>query len=88
MSGDLAFNGFSQAPSERTRALRTVLRILCRSFSVYLRTGGLTAGGLIEVLSWIDFGGGENPSEVRSLQECPRPRIEVILIVGVEQSES
>ena len=39
--------------------------------------------------SWLDSGGGEDPygpSEACSLQGRPQPRMEVILVVGVERS--
>ena len=86
MSGDLAFSGFSRGLSKgEARASRTVLRIFCKSSSVYLTTGG-SAGGLTRVLSWIDSGGGEDLSEMHSLQGRPRPRIKVILLVGVDRS--
>ena len=71
----------------RAWASRTVLKILCKSSSVYLATGGSTTGGLTGILSWLDFGGGEDPNgplELCSLRGRPRPWIEVILVV--EQS--
>ena len=83
-SGDLAFNGFLWCLSEgRAQASRTVLKILYRFFYVYLvtrRVNGLTKGST-RALSWLDSGEDEDSSEVRSLQDCARPWIKVILIV-------
>ena len=93
MSGDLAFNSFSRGLSkEGALASKTILRIFYKFSSIYLAArglGGPTVGELTGVLSWLDFGVDENPDrllEVRSLREHPRPRIEVILVVGVERS--
>ena len=42
MSSNLTFNNFSRGPlEERVQAFKTVLRIFCRSFSIYLATEGL-----------------------------------------------
>ena len=51
--------------------------------------GSSTAGELTEALSWLDSGGGENldrSSEACYLQRRLRPRMEVILVLGVERS--
>ena len=48
------------------------------------------AGGLIGALSWLDSRDNEDLNrslEVRSLQRRPWPQIEVILVVGMEQSK-
>ena len=69
-------------------ASRTILRIFCRFFSVYLATEG-SARGLTRLSSWLDSEKNKDPdgpSEVYSRQGRPRPRIEVILVVGVERS--
>ena len=68
--------------------MKTILRILCRSFFVYLAIGG-SIEGLTGVSSWLDSGGSEDPDgplEVRSWQGRPQPQIKVILVVGVERS--
>ena len=79
-SSNLVFNGFSQSLSKKgTWASKTILRIFCRSFSVYLAIRGLEgliAGELTRLLSWVEFRKGENfeePSEVHSLQGHPWP---------------
>ena len=64
------------------------MRIFYRSFSLNLATRGSTTGGLTEVSSWIDSGGVEDLLEMHFRRGRPRPRMEVILVVAVEQSEA
>ena len=96
MSGERAFKGLSRGFSEvvGAQASRTVLKIRCKSSSVYLGTGGAAAGITATgkftpggPAGWLnnsspDSGGGKESgraTEGRSLRRQLRPRTEVIL---------
>ena len=90
MSSNLAFNVFSRGLLEGGAwALRTVLKIFCRFFSIYLAIEGSIARGLIEVSSWLDSKeskDSDGSSEVCFLRGRPQPRIDVIFVVGIKRS--
>ena len=69
--------------------MRTVLKIVCRSFFIYLATRGLIVEGLTGVLLLLDSQRIEDPDrplEVRFRRGRLRPRIKIILVMEMEQS--
>ena len=76
----------------------TILKIICRFFSIYLAkkdlerpiTGSIT-GRSTEGLSWLDSGKNKDPKEllkIYSLREYPQCWIKVSLIVEIKQNGS
>lgn len=99
-SGDLDFKNIFQSPSKRgAQASKTVLRVFCRFFCVYLATKSLeeliitksATKRLTKSLLQSNPGDSEDSNElleICSLQKLPQLWIEIILAVKIEQDRT
>ena len=88
-SDNLAFNNFLQSLLEgEAQASKTVLRIFCKSFFIYLVTKSSKRSITRSIkLLWLESGRGKNSKrllEVHSQRDCRRSWIKFIIVVGVK----